>query len=139
MPVGSPNRNSDLMMVQSGPKPWPCGNPTTQLPRQSFQNAYTDTISEAITVPIAEPTVPNAGIGPNPRNENRVEDEIEHRQDDAEHHRRSRVACRAQRATDHEEHHHAAAEHKHDAQERQRLGLYGGRRVHQIEQPRRAK
>ena len=67
MPVGRPNRNSDRMIAQSGPKPCPRGNDTTHPPRQSFTSAYSATRPDAITVPIAEPAVPNAGIGPSPR------------------------------------------------------------------------
>ena len=85
-------------------------------------------------MPIAAPAVPNAGIGPEPADEDDVEHDVQHRHRDAEHHRRARVAGRAQRAAQHEEHQHAAAEQEHDAQERQRFGLHRGRGVHEIEQ-----
>ena len=39
----------------------------TKPPRQSLTIAYTATRPDAITVPIAEPAAPNAGIGPSPR------------------------------------------------------------------------
>src|ERR1041384_816508 len=67
MPVGSPNLNSDLMMLQLGAKPCLRGNDTTQPPLQSFHIEYTARIPEAMAVPIAEPAVPNEGIGPSPR------------------------------------------------------------------------
>ena len=67
MPVGSPNRNSARMIAQSGAKPCRRGNDTTHPPRQSFTMAYTATRPDAINVPIAEPAVPKAGIGPSPR------------------------------------------------------------------------
>src|ERR1700694_2581351 len=67
MPVGRPKRKSDLIMVQSGPSPWPRGKDTTHPPRQNFTSAYVDTRPDAITVPIAAPATPNAGMGPAPR------------------------------------------------------------------------
>ena len=38
MPVGRPNRNSERMIVQSGPQPCPRGNDTTHPPCQSCQS-----------------------------------------------------------------------------------------------------
>ena len=67
MPVGRPKRNSERITVQSGPKPCPRGKRTTQPPPHSFHSAYTATSPEAITVPIADPVVPKAGMGPSPR------------------------------------------------------------------------
>jgi hypothetical protein len=55
------------MIGQSGPKPCLRGKLTTQPPCQSFQSAYAATDVDAIAVPIAEPAVPKAGIGPSPR------------------------------------------------------------------------
>src|SRR6187551_3382318 len=66
-PLGSPNRNSDRMIDQSGAKlPWR-GNDTTQPPRQSLNSAYTATIPDEMHVPIAAPFVPYDGMGPSPR------------------------------------------------------------------------
>ncbi len=67
IPVGSPKRNSDRMMDQLGRRSAPRGNPTAQPPPQSFARAYRPTPPVAITVPMAAPRVPNAGIGPSPR------------------------------------------------------------------------
>src|SRR5688572_25342838 len=67
MPVGSPNRNSDRMMRQSGPYPWPRGNDTTHPPLHNFQSEYMATRPDAMALPIAEPFVPNDGTGPRPR------------------------------------------------------------------------
>ena len=55
------------MIVQSGLRDALRGNVTTQPPCVNLRNAYRATIPEAITVPIAAPLVPNAGIGPAPR------------------------------------------------------------------------
>ena len=52
--------------------------------------------------------------------------------DDAEPQRRLRIAGGAERAAQHEEHHHAEDAHEHRAQERQRLRLHLRRGVHQI-------
>ena len=137
MPVGSPNRKSDRMMFQSGPYPWPRGNDTTHAPLHSFQIEYTATRPDAIAVPIAEPAVPNAGIGPRPRISTTLNTRFS-----TVIAMPSIIGVRASPADrsaplEHEEHQHAAAEHEHDAQERQRFGFHGGRRVDEVEQPRR--
>ncbi len=66
-PVGRPNRKSERMIVQSGRMPAPRGNETTQSPFLSMNRATRLVPPVAITVPIAAPAVPNAGIGPRPR------------------------------------------------------------------------
>ena len=66
-PLGSPKRNSERMIDQSGAKP-PCrGNDTTHPPRHSLYSAYSATTPDAIDVPIAAPFVPYDGMGPRPR------------------------------------------------------------------------
>src|SRR6267378_1557267 len=67
IPVGRPKRNNSRMIVQSGPSPRPRGNATTQPPAHSFHSAYAATSPPLMHVPIAEPRVPNDGIGPSPR------------------------------------------------------------------------
>ena len=66
MPVGRPNLNSERMIVQSGPHGPPRGNDTTHPPRTSFVTAYAETMPDARHRPMAEPMVPNAGMGPRP-------------------------------------------------------------------------
>ena len=58
-----------------------------------------------------------------------------HGHGDAQHHGCACVAGGTERAGQHEEQHHPAAEQKHDAKERQCLGLHGGSGVHDAEQP----
>ncbi len=76
-----------------------------------------------ITVPIAAPVVPKAGMGPNPRMS----------EGDTQSQGRPRVAGRSKRATEHEKHHHPEAEDEHDAEVRQRFGPHVGGRVDQFQ------
>ena len=69
--------------------------------------------------------------------EHDVQDEVEHRHRHAEAQRRPRIAGRAKRAPQHEEHQQPDAVQKHRLQKRQGLGAHGGRGVHQIEERRR--
>ena len=66
IPVGSPNRNKERMIPQSGPQPLPRGNDTTHPPLSSFHSAYNPSSPDASEVPIAAPAVPKAGRGPSP-------------------------------------------------------------------------
>ncbi len=68
-----------------------------------------------------------------PADQYNVQNEIEHCHRDAEQHRRTRVTCGTQSTAQHEEHHQAAAEYKHDAQERQCFGFHFRRRMHEVE------
>src|SRR5262249_9444366 len=77
------------------------------------------------------------GDRPQPADQDDVQREVQRRHDDAEDHWRARVARRSQRAAEHVEDEHAAAEEKRDAEERQRFRLHFGRGVDQIEQRRR--
>ena len=118
MPVGRPNRNSERMIVQSGPKP-----PSARESRRPSRRATASTARRARPAPDAmhgshrRARRAERGNRAEPADEDDVEHEVQHRHGDAEDHRRARVAGRAQRAAEHEEHHHAAAEHEHDAQE----------------------
>ncbi len=67
MPVGRPNLKSWRMMFQSGIRFMPLWNATTHLPLKRRTMAYPLTSAPAVTVPIAAPLVPKAGIGPRPR------------------------------------------------------------------------
>ena len=67
IPVGSPNRKSWRMTTGSGRQSSPRWMWITQRPPNRNPAAATVTIPAAITVPMAAPFVPNAGIGPNPR------------------------------------------------------------------------
>ena len=66
-PAGNPKRNSDRMMVQSGPFGMSRENRTTTRPVAINQMPTPDAANEAIDVPRAAPWAPNAGIGPSPR------------------------------------------------------------------------
>ena len=55
------------MTRQSGANDMVRENRTTRLPEKSSQRAAAAVSPPAIAVPIAAPTVPNAGIGPSPR------------------------------------------------------------------------
>ncbi len=65
-PAGRPNRNSWRMIFQSGRKLMLRLSATTHRPENNAHVAYTVMIPPAITVPMAAPAVPKAGIGPNP-------------------------------------------------------------------------
>jgi hypothetical protein len=77
-------------------------------------------------VPIAEPG-----------DEQQVQDQVQHRHGDAQPQWSPRIAGGTQRRRQHEEQHHAEAEHEVDAQERQRLRPHFGGGVDQREQIRR--
>ena len=124
------------MIRQSGPKPWPCGNrddpgAAPQLPQRiGCDQPRRDGCAHRRALRAERRDWSE------PPDEDEVEREIEHRHRDAEHHRRARITGRPQRRAQHEEHHHAADEDEHDAEERQRFGFDGRRGVDEIEQPR---
>ena len=113
-PVGSPKRNSERMIVQSGRQPMPRGNGTTQPPvhRASRSRTAADERADASTVPIAAPAVPNAGIGPSPRIRITLKTMFSTVIATPSTQRRLRVARGAQRAAQHEEEQHADAERR---------------------------
>ncbi len=67
MPAGSPKRNSARMTEKSGRNDMERGNCTTSWPENIIQMATPETSVVAMTVPMAAPCVPKAGIGPAPR------------------------------------------------------------------------
>ena len=77
---------------------------------------------------------PERRDGTQARDQDEVEHQVEHGGHDAEHHRRPGVPRGAERAAQHVEHQHPAAEQEHDAEEGERLRLHRGLRVHQVEQ-----
>ena len=92
----------------------------------------------AITVPIAAPSVPKAGIGPKPPDQNHVQANVQHRViDDTEPHaasaRRRRTGALRR---EHEEEQHAEGEDEHRPQVRQGFRLHLDGRIHQLEQHR---
>jgi hypothetical protein len=68
------------------------------------------------------------------RDEDHVEGDRQHRHRDAEAQRCAGITSGAEGAAQHEEHHHAEDAHEHRAQERQRLRLHVGSRIHEDEQ-----
>ncbi len=84
---------------------------------------------------MADPRVPKAGIGPQPRIRMTFRTRVGNRQHQAQDHWGARVAGGAKSASQHEEDQHAAAEQEHDPEKRQRLALHRRRGVHQIQQP----
>ena len=66
-PVGSPNRNNDRMIPQSGRQFIPRCQCTTSRPEQRRYTAITLTTPPATAVPTAAPAVPMRGTGPSPR------------------------------------------------------------------------
>ena len=67
IPAGRPNLNSERMIAQSGFSDIDRGKWTTRRPARIIQIAdRRHDACSAITVPIAAPCVPNAGIGPAP-------------------------------------------------------------------------
>ena len=130
-PVGSPNRNSDRMIVMSGRRLMPRSKWITEPGRVRHHKPYSDTSELLAIVPMAAPTVPIRGISTTLKAMVRNVIHRPRRQ------RPSGISGGAKRAAQHEEHHHAGDADEHRAQERQRLGRNLGGGVHQAQQRRR--
>ena len=66
IPVGRPKRKRERITSQSGLSDIPRSKPTTPRPEMRMPNTTRATTPPAITVPMAAPMVPKAGIGPRP-------------------------------------------------------------------------
>ena len=130
-PVGRPKRNSDLMIAKSGFR----AHPVLEVNHGVGPGDAPDAVDRHRRA--AQDGAERGAEGPEHRNQDDVEDDRQHRHDDAEPQRGLRIAGGAERAAQHEEHEHAEDAHEHRAQERQRLRLDVRRRVHQAQQCRR--
>ncbi len=129
-PVGSPNRNSDRMIVRSGFRSMPRSKWMTDPGRVRYHMPYSETL-----VLLAIGTYRRANR-PESRDEDDVEEDGQQGHGQTQVQRRARIARGAERAAQHEEHHHAGDADEHHAQERQRFGRHLGRGIHQLQQGR---